>query len=370
MIAQRTTTILILAGLLAVSLTLSPAPLFPSAETPPETPGNVYQSAYSLYRQAERLFHQEEAEGALEKYRQAEKLLTGLQATHPDWRLEGVSRKLADCRKRIEPIEEALHAEKAWEIPLIVHFLDVGHGDCALIQCPDGTNILVDGGNPNNSYFIKDYLWRAGVRKIDLLIATHPHSDHIGGLIEIIENFPVKTILDSGKVHTSRTYQNFLEAVKASPKMEYKHAIAGDKFNFGEVELTVFHPSSHLPKKINNCSIVFRLTYGSQSFLFTGDAEKEAENQVMSHGYPLKSDVLKIGHHGSKTSTTPRFLSAVSPRAAVISKSSNLNQDILRKLATRGTKTYWTHRDGTIVFLSNGKEYRVELPSESAASPN
>ncbi len=370
MTAKRTTTILILTGLLAVSLALPPALVFPAAGTTPETPGKIFQSAYTILRQAEQLFHQEEAEGALEKYRRAEKLLSDLQSTHPDWRPEGVARKLEDCRRRIEPIEESLHSEKAWERPLLVHFLDVGHGDCALIQCPNGANILIDGGNANNAYFINDYLWRAGVRKIDLLIATHPHSDHIGGLPKIIKNFPVETVLDSGKDHTSKTYQNFLEAIKASPKTKYKHAQAGEKYTFGEVELTVFHPSSPLPKKINNSSIICRLTYGSQSFLFTGDAEKGAENQVMSRGYPLKSDVLKVGHHGSKTSTSPRFLSTVSPRTAVISKSGNLRQDILRKLATRGIKVYWTHRDGTIVFLSNGKEYQVELPSKTASSPH
>jgi competence protein ComEC len=248
---------------------------------------------------------------------------------------------------------------------LKVHFLDVGHGDACLIQCPDGENILIDAGSGEYSYFVTDYLRNAGVKELDMVIATHPHSDHVGGLSAVINEFPVKLVLDPGKAHTTGSYRQFLEAVKAHPDTEYKIGRAGQKYTFGKVKLSILHPGNRLPRKINNCSIVSRLEYDKISFLFAGDAQKEAEEQILRRRYRLKSTVLKVGHHGSTTSTTKPFLRAVSPRVAVISTGPSppgydKRAEIVDRLEKRGVKVYRTDRDGTIKIESNGKNCTIK----------
>ncbi|MDP8234837.1 MAG: ComEC/Rec2 family competence protein [Candidatus Erginobacter occultus] len=260
--------------------------------------------------------------------------------------------------------------EAGWENPLRVHFIDVGQGDCSLVQCPNGTAILVDGGRIWTYPFLIDYLKNAGVEKIDLLVLSHPHGDHFGGLIKVLKEFPVAVILDSGKDDTGEHYQRFLETVKSRTEVDFKLARAGDRFTFGEVKMLVIHPSSRLPATVNNSSIIFKLTYGDSDFLFTGDAEMEAEAEAMSRGFNLRSEVLKVGHHGSRTSTGPAFLSRASPRWAVIPAGENNSYghphpEVTRRLKMRGTKIYQTGTEGTVLFLSNGKDLRVELPGRA-----
>lgn len=260
--------------------------------------------------------------------------------------------------------------EPGWENPLRVHFIDVGQGDCSLIQCPDGTTILIDGGRIWTYPFLIDYLRNAGVEKIDLVVASHPHSDHYGALIPVIKAFPVGTILDPGKEHTTELYQRYLETVKSLPGVEFKLARAGQKYSFGGVEVLIVHPSDRLPAHPNDASIVLKLTYGNVSFLFTGDAERAAEMEMMSRRGNLRSTVLKVGHHGSRTSTGSTFLSRVSPRAAVISAAENNSYghphpEVMRRLQLRGIRIFRTDLQGTVLFTSNGREYRVEFPGKA-----
>ncbi len=260
--------------------------------------------------------------------------------------------------------------EAGWENPLRVHFIDVGQGDCSLIQCPDGSTILIDGGRIWTYPFLIDYLKNAGVEKIDLLVVSHPHSDHYGGLIKVLKSFPVTTVLDSGKESTGDLYQRFLETVKSLPEVGFKLARAGDRYDFGEVKVLVVHPSSRLHSHPNNCSIVLKLNYGAASFLFAGDIEREGEMEAMSRGHNLRSTVLKVAHHGSRTSTSPAFLSRVGPRYAVIpvaEKNSygHPHPEVTRRLKMRGTKIYQTGLQGTILFLSNGRDYRLEFPGKA-----
>lgn len=257
-----------------------------------------------------------------------------------------------------------------WDNPLRVHFVDVGQGDCSLIQCPDGTTILIDGGRIWTYPFLIEYLREAGVEKIDLMVTTHPHGDHYGGLIQVLKAFPVDTILDSGKEDTTDHYQRYLETVRSLPEVDFKLARAGDRHTFGEVEILIIHPGPRLLPSPNDCSIILKLTYGDVSFLFTGDAERAAEMEAMSRGFNLRSTVLKVGHHGSRTSTGPAFLSRVAPRCAVIPAGENNryghpHPEVTRRLKMRGTTIYQTGLEGTILFLTDGRETRVEFPGKA-----
>jgi len=265
--------------------------------------------------------------------------------------------------KPVATITAPFFAETPKEKGLLrVHFINVGHGDSCLIQTPGGHAILIDAGYRNAADEVVDYIKKAGVKELDLVIATHPHSDHVGGLSWVISSIPVKTVLDSGKPHTSVTYQKFLEAVKTRPKIKYKLGRAGQKYRFDDVTLSILSPTDPLPKKINNCSIVSRLVYGNVSFMLTGDAEAEIEKTIMRRHFGLKSAVLKVGHHGSRTSTTPTFLRAVAPKVAIIScgtKATGNDPDAEDKLRRQGVEVYRTDLNGTIIVDSNGKDYSV-----------
>ena len=258
------------------------------------------------------------------------------------------------------------------ERPLRVHFIDVGHGDSCLIQCPGGENILIDGGSGYNrgtqSYdpIVNRYLKSRGVQNLDLVIATHPHSDHVGGLASVLEEFPTKMVIDSGKPHTTNSYRRYLEAVKASPNTKYKLGRAGQVYKFGRVKLTLLHPGNVLLKKLNDCSIVCRLQYGKISFLFTGDAEAKAEQEILKRRYSLRSTVLKVGHHGNETSSTGSFIRAMAPRVAVISCAARKSlvygdSKVLDRLRTGGASVYRTDECGTIIVESDGKYCNVKV---------
>lgn len=345
----------------------APISVFPSDSTSPQ---EIFRSGYDLFRQGKILHHRGELEEALKNYRSAEETWLALGSAHPDWRPEGVGGRLELVREKIRETEAILAEKKSWENPLRIHFIDVGQGDSALIQCPDGSNIVIDGG-PMSAYpFLVNYLKRAGIEKIDMMIATHPDGDHIGGFPKLLKTFPVDTVLDSGKEHTTNLYQRYLATIEESTDTEFKLGRAGDRYHFGKVELLLIHPSSRLPSKNNDCSIMLRLRYGSQTFLFTGDAEKKAERESMNRGFPLRSTVLKVGHHGSKSSTSARFLNAVSPRAAVIScgyKNSfgHPAAEVMEKLQMKRIEIYRTDLQGTILLVSNGNEYRVEFPGKA-----
>jgi len=252
---------------------------------------------------------------------------------------------------------------------LKVHFIDVRHGDACLIQTPGGHTILIDGGYSDVADDVVGYIKEAGVKELDLVIATHPHSDHVGGLAYVLTRFPVKMVLDSGKPHTSVTYQRFLKAVKASGRLKYLLGRAGQVYHYDAVKISILHPSEPLPKNLNNCSIVSRLVYGEISFMFTGDAEVEAERTIMRRNLDIESTILKVGHHGSDTSTSPTFLRAVDPEVAIIScgkKDSGNSPPAERSLKRHGVTVYRTDIDGTILVESDGKDYTVKTHRQKA----
>ncbi|MEA1928086.1 MAG: ComEC/Rec2 family competence protein, partial [Candidatus Auribacterota bacterium] len=321
-------------------------------------------------KEADRSFYREDYEDALAGYEKLEKVLQGIKEDYPGWSANLIETKLKKCRERIEESDKFLTEINSWKRPLKVHFIDVGQGDSILIQCPDKTTLLIDGGKIWCYPFLEEYLRRAGVEEIDYLIVSHPHGDHYGGLIKILNTFKIDTILVSGQVDTTDHYQRFVETINKLKDIKYRVARAGNKYSFGDVKLLIMHPSSRLPDSINDCSIIARLTYGEESFLFTGDAEEDAELEAIGRGYNMKSTILKVAHHGSRTSTDQYFLSRVAPEEAVICVGENNayghpTPQVLRRLKRGGIKTYRTDLDGTIVYLSNGKEHRVELPGHA-----
>ncbi|MCS7229027.1 MAG: DNA internalization-related competence protein ComEC/Rec2 [Candidatus Kryptonium sp.] len=255
--------------------------------------------------------------------------------------------------------------------------LDVGQGDAIFVQFPDGKNLLVDGGNKTFNFdpgerIIEPFLKRKGVRRIDAILVTHPHNDHIGGIPYILENFEVGMVIDNGLSYNSSIYQKYIEIIR---KKGIKHitARAGNKIELTEqARIYILHPTEFFVKaketeknynsgqEINNSSVVIKIQYGNNSFLLTGDAEKEAE-EAMIRVYDtfLKSDWIKVGHHGSETSSSPAFVLKVKPQWAVISvgkynKYNHPSDIVLRRYNLIGTKIHRTDEEGAGVFRSDG----------------
>ncbi|MFY9198662.1 MAG: ComEC/Rec2 family competence protein [Acutalibacteraceae bacterium] len=244
--------------------------------------------------------------------------------------------------------------------PLSVHFIDVGQGDCIFIKIGDNT-MLIDSGEKNNDEKIIKYLRNNGVDRVDYIIATHPHSDHIGAMETIIESFEIKNVimprLSEQNMPTTKGYEKFLIAVKNSGA----NVIAATPFNeyeFGDANFAILSPSNQ-SKNLNNMSVVIKLSFGDTSFLFTGDAESQVEQELISSGYDIRSNVLKMGHHGSNTSNTERFLQAVNPSFSVIScgkdnSYGHPHEEVVELLNKYDINYKRTDKNGIIVVGSDG----------------
>ena len=233
---------------------------------------------------------------------------------------------------------------------LIVTFIDVGQGDAILIRSPEGLNTLINGGEQGSG--VVEYLHSQGVQNLDLIIATHPHSDHIGGLVDVLNNFPISRVITNGEIHTTLVYENFLDAIAFS-KADYIKVTRGDSIQIGSLTLEVLNPEHVIEGGLNENSIVLRLDYAGTSFLFTGDASKDNEEEMISAGLPLKADILKLGHHGSDASTSAEFLSSVQPAVAIYSAGKgnsygHPNSDTLKRIINSGAQIYGTDINGTI----------------------
>jgi competence protein ComEC len=245
---------------------------------------------------------------------------------------------------------------------LRVAFLDVGQGDAVLIQTPDGFDMLVDGGRDSSVLSELTKQQPFFDRTIDMVVATHPDLDHVAGLVDVLERYTVNTILMTTNEGDSDAARAFAEAVP-SEGAKIIMADAGQMFQLGaSTTIQVFAPTGDESKRESNAaSIVLRVVYGNTSFMLTGDAPLEIENYlVKTYGSQLDSDVLKLGHHGSKTSTSDLWLDTVTPTYAVVSAGidnsyGHPHQEVMQRVFKRNIQTSHTGTDGTVVFLSNGE---------------
>lgn len=246
---------------------------------------------------------------------------------------------------------------------LEVHFIDVGQADSILIKIGENA-MLIDAGDSKSGDTIISYLTAENITKLDYLIGTHPHEDHMGSFADIVNNFEIGNIILTEKVNTGKYFKRAIEAIE-NKNLSVTKAVVGDKYELGDAEFIILSPSKDYGDNLNNASIIIRLTYGENSFLFTGDAEKEPEGDVVSSGFELKSDVLKFGHHGSSTSSSDSFLKAVSPTYGVImcgkdNSYGHPHKETLDKIKKYGIIVYRTDEVGNIVAVSNGKDITWE----------
>lgn len=245
---------------------------------------------------------------------------------------------------------------------LNVHIIDVGQGDSILIQS-DNRYMLIDAGERDKGRLVINYLESLGVKKLDYLIGTHPHSDHIGGLADVIRSFEIGKIIMPNVVHTTRTFENVLDAI-ADKGLRITKPTVGNEFTIGTAAFVIIAPNSADYNNLNNYSVGIKLINGENSFIFTGDAEIESENEILKNGISLDTDVLKLGHHGSSTSSSKNFLDALSPSISIISAGEG-NQyghphvEILQTHKDRNIKLYRTDKQGTIILESDGNKVTV-----------
>ncbi|MBQ7100337.1 MAG: MBL fold metallo-hydrolase, partial [Clostridia bacterium] len=237
-----------------------------------------------------------------------------------------------------------------------VHFIDVGQGDCTLIKTPDG-NMLIDAGENGYETTVLDYLEAQGVDSLKYFVATHPHSDHIGGAAEVLEAVSVENVimpkLSKDNTPATATYEKMLTAIKNSSAKAIS-AKPGSEYSFGGAEFTVLAPFEQ-DENLNNMSVVLKLTYKGYSFMLSGDAEKEVENRILKAGYDISADVYKGAHHGSSTSNSKKFVKAINPTYAVLSYEEgnsygHPHRETVELFNEEGIVYYSTADYGTIVF--------------------
>lgn len=255
---------------------------------------------------------------------------------------------------------------------LTVSFIDIGQGDSILLQC-NNESMLIDAGENDKGDTVVNYLESHNATKLKYAVGTHPHSDHIGGMDTVLKNIQTDTLICPKVTYNTKTWKDVeTEAKSQNTKIEY--ANAGESYTLGDATFTIISPKeNHIYSECNNYSVVIKAEYGKNSFLFTGDAEKLVEDEILESNYDIKADVLKVGHHGSSTGTSEEFLNKVSPKYAVISCGVNNehghpHKETLEKLKERNIKTYRTDLDGTVIAQSDGKE--ISFSTEKNSSNN
>lgn len=245
------------------------------------------------------------------------------------------------------------------ERELRVHFLDVGQADCILAES-EGHFLLIDAGNNADGDAVTSYLAEQGVSELDYVIGTHPHEDHIGGLDDAIEEFPVGCLILPPKETATQTFEELLDAAEAK-NLALTAPVVGSTYALGDAFFTILAPNTDYGDDLNDWSVGIRLSCGSNAFVLCGDAERTAEADMLKNGQTLRADVLKVSHHGSATSTTQAFLDAVDPTWAVISCGrdnpyGHPDAQTLNRLADAGVGVFRTDEQGTVVAQSDGTE--------------
>lgn len=242
---------------------------------------------------------------------------------------------------------------------LTVHFIDVGQADCALLAC-GGEYLLIDGGNKADSSLVVTYLEEQGVSELSAVVCTHAHEDHVGGLPAVLAVYPTATVYAPTRTYSSAIFDDFLYYTDQQG-LTVTIPDAGDSFSLGDASITVLGPTQSYADT-NDTSIVLRISFGSTVFLFTGDMETDAENDLLEYWDTLDfhADVLKVGHHGSNTSTGYRFLNAVMPEYGVISVGAgnsygHPHEEPISRLTQAGVTLLRTDELGTVIATSDGE---------------
>ncbi|AFV25338.1 competence-like protein [Methanolobus psychrophilus R15] len=231
--------------------------------------------------------------------------------------------------------------------------------------------MLIDAGDNRAGNTVVSYLKDNGVTELDVVVATHAHADHIGGMVTVLNNFKVNRFIDSGNPHTTKTYENMLIVIDEKD-IPFSLAEAGQAIDLDtSTTITVLNPGK-LTGDLNDDSVILKLTYEDVSFLFTGDAETHAENKMIA--YDISSDILKVAHHGSRSSTSSDFLKKVNPDICIImvgvdNRYGHPHQEIIDRLNLFGCEVYRTDLDGNIIIKTDGREYSIETQTSGLVFP-
>jgi len=251
-----------------------------------------------------------------------------------------------------------------------VTLIDVGHGDAIWVHDDTGFDALIDAGRPETAETVLRHL--GSVPDLDVLMWTHAHEDHMGGVPAVLQAMPVRQVLWTGLHYPTETFSQTLHLIGANEIPE-DTVREGDVLTWGSFEVLVLHPDRVYPL-VNDCSIVLKLTYGETDLLLAGDAEWDAEKATIASGHDLSCEILKGGHHGGDTSTSPEWLDAIQPGTALISGARFNDWDypspsVMARLRSRGIDTYRTDRRGTVVVWLDDEGYRITTERTPVALP-
>ena len=278
---------------------------------------------------------------------------TPLTTTQPTAQTENVQTQKEQVESiKIEDVVTPLYND------LKAYFIDVGQGDCAFIELPTGETMLIDAGNAGNGTDIVNFIKGKQYSDINYVVATHPHADHIGGMAEVLSSFEIGKMYMPKKAHNTKVYDELLDTIENENIALYTAKAGVNISTNGRVTIDLIAPVSDSYSNLNNYSAVVKITYGDTVFLFMGDAENEVEREILNNDVNVDADVLKVGHHGSHSSSSQSFISAVSPNAAVISAGSgnqygHPHDETLALLNKADIDIYRTDEVGTICITAD-----------------
>jgi competence protein ComEC len=262
------------------------------------------------------------------------------------------------CTDRYRPFAEVTQGET------VIHFLDVGQGDSTLISFPNGEIMLVDAGDQSSGAKVSRHLRDLGIRRVDHLVFTHSHDDHIGGIFSVMRDIKVFRVYDSGlENRDSRIYGEYTRLAR-NDLSRYRILRAGDTLLFGEVTIEVLHPRPPPSGDVNNESIVLKARHGNISVILTGDIQEAGERDVLTSFPSLSGTILKVAHHGDRDASSDAFLERLQPEVAIVSvgrgnKYGRPHQEVMDRLARIGARIYRTDLHGDIILRTDGKEYSI-----------